>query len=246
MMSAAPHPIVGSFVDELSSALGPRLVSVVLYGSAARGDFVKRVSDFNVLVVTADLDVDTLERLAAPFARWRARRQPVPRVFAVAALGAAADVFPIEFHEILQCHVVLAGRDVFRDVVVHDDYLRLQCERELREKLLRLEEAYIEAYERPKAVTRLLMESYSAFAAIFRGCLVLLGGTPPVATHDVVGAFCARAGLEADVFDAIERLRKGERVEEAPRALFSRYHSQLEAAVARVDRFVSEPAPANR
>ncbi len=163
-------------------------------------------------------------------------------VFSVAMLEGAADVFPIEFHEIVQRHVVLTGKDVFAGIAIDDGYLRLQCERELREKLLRLEEAYIEAHERPKDVTRLLMQSYSAFAAIFRGCLTLLGGEPPVATHDVVLAFCARAGLDASVFDRVEQLRRGEGVQESPRALFERYHAQLAAAVSRVDRFRAAPS----
>lgn len=237
-MTVTTPPMVRAFVDELSSALGGHLVSVVLYGSAARGDFVSRVSDFNVLVVVDEVSATRLEQLARPFAAWRRHRQPMPRVFSRAMLESSSDVFPIEFHEILQCHVVLAGHDAFANIVVHHDYLRLQCERELREKLLRLEEAYIEVHERPKAVARLMMESYSAFAAIFRGCLTLLGGTPPVSTHDVVRAFCGRAGLDATVFDRIERLRKGDSVDESSRALFDRYHEQLKAAVGRVDRFV--------
>ncbi len=236
-MTENTHPLVRAFIDELSGALGEHVVSAVLYGSAARGDFVTSVSDFNILVVVDDVTLATLERLTIPFAHWRRRRQPAPRVLSLATLASSADVFPIEFHEILQRHVVLAGRDVFAAIRVDDAYLRLQCERELREKLLRLEEAYIEAQERSQDVARVMRESYSAFAAIFRGCLTLLGGEPPIATHDVVLAFCARAGIDASVFDLIEKLRKGERVDQSNRALFERYHQQLVAAVSRVDRF---------
>jgi hypothetical protein len=243
-MTENTHPLVRAFVDELSTALGEHLVSVALYGSAARGDFVNKVSDFNLLVVVDDVTLATLERLTIPFAHWRGRRQPAPRVFSVAMLESSADVFPIEFHEIIQRHIVLAGRDLFAAIRVDDAYLRLQCERELREKLLRLEEAYIEAQERSKDVARVMMESYSAFAAIFRGCLTLLGGEPPLATHDVVLAFCARAGLEASVFDRVEQLRKGERIDQSHRALFERYHLQLVAAVSRVDRFSGAPRDA--
>lgn len=245
-MTTTNHPMVQSFVAQVSEALGTHLVSVVLYGSAARGDFVTKVSDFNLLIVVDELSLNTLERLTIPFAQWRARRQPVPRVFSVAMLESSADVFPIEFHDILQRHVVLAGRDAFAHIHIDDGYLRLQCERELREKLLRLEEAYIEAQEQPTSVTRLMMESYSAFAAIFRGCVTLLGEEPAIATHDVVLAFCARAGLDASVFEQVERLRQGERVGESARALFGRYHAQIVTAVSRVDRFAGRPRAAPR
>lgn len=234
---ARQHPAIAKMVASLVAAAGDRLTSVVLYGSAARGDFNASVSDFNLLVVVADVELSTLERLSKPFDEWRRAGQPMPRVFALPMLTESADVFPIEFLEIQQRHVVLAGRDPFEGVAVGMDYLRLQCERELREKLLRLEEGYIEAFAHEKELKRLLVESYSVFAAIFRGCLRLLGGEPPVATHDVVSHFCARAGLDVTPFQDIERLRQGERSAGPAKPLFARYYAELTKAVSRVNAF---------
>ncbi|MFN8060274.1 MAG: nucleotidyltransferase domain-containing protein [Vicinamibacterales bacterium] len=231
-------PKLTRFVEALSQALGDRLSAVVLYGSAARGDYTRTVSDFNVLVVLADTEPGTLERLKAPFEAWRRERQPVPRIFGRATVGASADVFPIEYLEILQRHVVLHGSDPFEGMTVRPDYLRLQCERELREKLMRLTEAYVEAHDAEKDLRRLMVESYSVFAAIFRGCLRLLGGEPPVATHDVVSHFCARAGVDVDAFHEIERLRHGGAPTVPAKAAFARYYRELERAVDRVDAFL--------
>jgi hypothetical protein len=224
-------------VDRLKAALDDRLVSVVLYGSAARGDFTREISDLNLLVVASDLEPSTLERLGPPVAEWVRQRHPFPRLFSPAMLAASADVFPIEFHELLQRHVVLAGSDPFTGLEVHHDYLRLQCERELREKLMRLTEGYVEASRRDRDVLRLMAESYSAFAAIFRGCLQLLGAEPPMAAHDVVAHFCSRAGLDPAPFDSVECIRRGERPDGTTAELFARYYGEIAKAVERIDRF---------
>ena len=138
------HPILSEMVERLRQAAGARLRGVVLYGSAARGDYHGETSDFNLLVVLDDLEPATLETLHDPFARWERKRQPIPRVFSPALIADAADVFPIELLDIADHHVVLHGEDPMAGLEVHTDHLRLQCERELREKLMRLREAYVE------------------------------------------------------------------------------------------------------
>ncbi len=236
---AIENPVLRKMVRSLSESLGDRLVSVVLYGSAARGDFQKKTSDLNLLVVLENLDPSTLETLSPIVAKWRRQRQPFPRLFSPELISDSADVFPIEFLDIQAHHVVLYGGDPFADVVIHRDQLRLQCERELREKMMRLREGYLETQGRPRALKRLLTESFTTFVALFRGCLHLLGGGIPVHNDDVVRAFCAHAEIDRSPFDAVGKLKRGEKTEADPRSLFSDYYGELTRAVRRVDRFTA-------
>jgi predicted nucleotidyltransferase len=233
------HPVLKRMVEQLVAALGERLSSVVLYGSAARGDFQRKTSDFNLLIVLRDLEPATLEALAGPVAHWERRRQPAPRLFSPEVIADAADVFPIEFLDILQKRLVLHGPDPFASLEVHRDLLRLQCERELREKMMRLREGYVEAHGKPRELRRLLTDSYTTFVALFRGCLHLLGAEVPVHNDAVVAAFCERAGLDRAPFGEVDALKRGEAVTEEPKELFARYYAQLTKAVATVDRFVA-------
>jgi hypothetical protein len=104
--------------------------------------------------------------------------------------------------------------------------------------MMRLREAYMATKGKPRAVKRLLIESYSIFLAIFRGCLHLLGGEIPAHNDEVVEAFCARAEIDHSPFDTILRLRGGEKLDIDPKSLFSNYYHELTKAVHRVDRFV--------
>ena len=232
------NPVLKKMVTSLQDTLADRLVSVVLYGSAARGDYQKATSDFNLLVVVKDLEPSTLEVLTPIVTRWAKDKQPFPRFFTPALIADSADVFPIEFLDIQSHHTILHGSDPFAAVEIHRDHLRLQCEKELREKMMRLREGFMETEGKSKALNRLLTSSYSTFVALFRGCLHLLGGDIPAHNEEVVAAFCSRAELDQAPFDTILRLRSGEKLDADPRSLFSSYYGELTKAVERVDRFV--------
>jgi len=230
------NPTIRNMVEDLKLALGPALHSVVLYGSAARGDWHERTSDLNLLVVLRDLEPATLERLTGPFRSWERKGQPPPRLLSPALVADAADVFPIELLDLRQARVVVHGEDAFADVRIDRNHLRLQLERELREKMMRLREAYVVAHARERDLERLLTDSYTTFTALFRGALHLLGETPPVHNDEVVRALARRIGVDPDPFAAVDRLKRGERVAETGKALFSRYHAALASTVAAVDR----------
>ncbi len=234
---ALENPALRRVVEGLKGALGARLRSVVLYGSAARGEFHDATSDLNLIVVLEDLEPPTLEPLTPIVERWRGRGQHAPRLFTPALIAESADVFPIEFLDIRAGRVVLHGEDPFARLEIRGVHLRLQCERELREKMMRLREAYVEGHARRRDLEWLLTDSYSSFVALFRGCLRLLGGEPPARSHDVVAAFCERAGLDPAPFEQVERLKRGERVDQDPKSLFSGYYRELTKAVRTVDRF---------
>jgi predicted nucleotidyltransferase len=231
-------PVLRTMVDGLVGALGPRLRSVVLYGSAARGDFHEGASDLNLVVVTDTLDPATLEALSRPVHAWVRKRQPPPRLMTPEILADAADVYAIEFLDLRDHRVVLHGEDPFAALRVRTDLLRVQCERELREKLMRLREAYLETHATRWRLRRLLVESYSTFTALFRGCLHLLGTTPPAKNADVAAAFCARAGLDPAPFKTVADLRQGSADPGVDlKSLFARYYEQLGRAVGVLDAF---------
>jgi predicted nucleotidyltransferase len=241
---ALERPEIGRIVGELSRALGEGLRSVVLYGSAARGDFHRETSDYNLIVVTRDLEPGTLEAMSPALRGWLKRGHPAPRLFTPALILESADVFPIEMLDLQRSRVVLHGEDPFAGVEVSRDNLRLQCERELKTKMMRLREGYVECHDRPKELRRLLTDSYSTFTALFRGCLQLVASEVPQRNSEVISAFCARAGLDAEAFTAVHRLKHGAEADGELKAVFARYYQELTRAVDKVDRFgISQGGP---
>ena len=50
-----------TLTQKLQAAFGDRLVSVILYGSAAAGDWQERASDINILCVVTSITTSAME-----------------------------------------------------------------------------------------------------------------------------------------------------------------------------------------
>jgi hypothetical protein len=224
-------------VTRLKEAAGERLIAVVVYGPAAHDGEVRGTRE-HLLLVLRDLELETLRTLAEPVRWWLEHRQPWPRLFSPELLRASADVFPIELLDLASHRRVLHGPDVFADIVIDHAHLRIQCERELREKLMRLREGYVECRARAPArgLRELLAASYPDFARIFRGVLYLLGTALPERDHDVVTSLCERLDLSPAAFDDVERIARGERGDSE--AVFVAYYRALTIAEERIDRLI--------
>lgn len=239
-MPTSQDAVVTEMTRKLADAAGDDLVSVVLYGARVHGDYQHDEAHYHLLIVLRDLELDTIETIAEPIRWWLGKKKPYPRLLSPPVIRDAADVFPIEFLDITRHHRVLHGDDPFVDLEVHKHHLRLQCERELREKLMRLQEAYISTGGKPRKLRKLLIESYLTFAEIFRGCLRLNGDQVPKHTIDAIRQFCEEAELEAAPFEKIHGYYSGDGDIDDPADTFASYYAQLRRAVGAIDRFATD------
>lgn len=197
------------FTQQLREALGDALVSVVLYGSAARGDYKEGVSNINLLVVIRAVDAAKL-RLISPLARqWAEAGNPPPLLLGEKEWHGSADVFAIEYSDMLDAHVVLHGGDPFAGISIDWNDLRHQCEHELKAKQIQLREHYLLAADRPEELGALLMRSFPTFLTLFRTALRLAGEAVPRPPHEVVDAVARSVGLDAAPFHEVIRARSG-------------------------------------
>lgn len=228
--------LLDDMVNRLSRALGEKLRSVILYGPAAHEDEYQIIGNYNLLIVIAELGPETLRQVGPPLRGWLKKKQPWPRLLSPQLIRDARDIYPIELSYISRHHRILLGEDPLTGVEIARDKLRLQCERELREKLMRLAEAYVECDGRKGRLRMLLAASYASFVMVFRGCLQLFGDAVPTRDHEVVAAFCRLLGLDIEPFDAISRIATGGSAGAQCEDLFANYYLQLTKAVSRIDR----------
>lgn len=189
------------FSRRMGAALGDNLVSLVLFGSTARGTHVAGRSDINLLLIVKDASVAALHAATPVVAEWARGGQPPPLMFSDAEWRGSTDVFPIEIEDVRGAHRVLAGRDPFDGVATRRGDLRIELEHEVRGKVLRLRTEYAAAAADGKALGRLLAHSASTFFVLFRAFLRLTGGVPPTAHAALAKETAAAAGLDASAFD---------------------------------------------
>jgi predicted nucleotidyltransferase len=193
---------------QLADALPDQLRSVVLYGSAAAGDFVPGASNYNLLVVVESLTVAELDRLAPTIAAWIRAGNPQPLLFTPHQLSASRDAFPIELLDIRQSRRVLWGEDSLADMVVKPGDLRLQVERELTGKLLKLRARYLQAAGNSEAVAQLMLQSLSTFLVLFRAALRVYEDSAPERKLDALRGLAQHIEFDIRPFERLFELKE--------------------------------------
>ena len=228
-----------AFIDDLKATHGNNLASVVLYGSAAAGDFIPKQSDYNLLIALHKIGPEDLRNAHACIREWHKLGHPVPVYFTVSELQNAADVFPIEFHQMETARKVLYGADVLAELNISDEYLRHQAEYELRSKLIQLRRHYIPASASVDGLKNLMGESLSTFAALFHAVLLLHDVEPPSTKREIVAQTVRRLKLDGTVFEKIFNIRgknfAGKLDEVEANQLFGDYMEQIEKVIDSVD-----------
>jgi hypothetical protein len=192
---------VNRFAEQLEAALGPNLVSLVLYGSAARANHVDGRSDINLLLLVKDASTTALQKAASVLAAWTRTGESAPLIFSEEEWKDSADVFPMEIEDVRDAHQVLRGRDPVAGVATDRSQLREQLEREVRSKLLRLRTEYAAAAPDRKALARLMENSLSTFLVLFRATLRLKQIKPPADATELVRATAKATGLDPMPFE---------------------------------------------
>ena len=196
-MRDAVDRVVGPFLSQVDSALGDGY-SAVLYGSAARRDFVPGRSDLNLILITDDLSPASLSRLGGAFAAWRKSGHEPPLVILRSEWARATDVFPIEITDMRCGYQVLRGADPLAALHVAPADLRHALEREFRGKLLRLRQGYVAAASDPAALGALAGRSAGTFLVLLRSLLVLLERAVPHEPVEVAAAAAAAMGMDGE------------------------------------------------
>jgi hypothetical protein len=168
-------------LDELTQRLqktfGQRLVSAVLYGSAAAGEYNGDYSDLNILCVLTRVTSQELKDAEPIFHWWRGLGNPAPLLLSETEVQTSTDCFPIEFHDMRERHRILAGANVIENLPIDESFYRAQIEYQLRAKVLRLRQRSGGLMHDPELLCRMLVESLSTFVMLFRHALLISGHT---------------------------------------------------------------------
>ena len=199
-MAKDTRPEIDRFAAELERTLGPNLVSLVLYGSHARGHHVGRRTDVNLLVIVRDGSTAALRPAVPAIAKWARAGEPPPLIFSETEWRDSADVFPLEIEDIREAHRVLRGTDPLEGVRTDRADLRRQLEHEVRGKLLHLRTQYAAAAADGRALAELLLNSASTFFVLSRATLRLKGATPPAEPRALVRDVARLTGLDEGAF----------------------------------------------
>lgn len=236
---------VNDFVAALRDGAGMNLVSVVLYGSAAAGDYVPDLSDTNLLCVLRDTSFAALTKIAPAVEAWAKGKHRTPLLLGLEELKRAADVFSIELLDMKQSYKLLWGEDVLSTLVIPTRFHRVQLEYELREKTILLRQGMIASAGQAPRLWELLLRSAPGFSTLFRHALLELGEPAAASKRESVQKLAAKLGIELTAFLQLLDVRehKVDPKNTDVQDLFARYLKEVEQVTSAVDRML-DSAPA--
>jgi hypothetical protein len=187
-----------TFTAQVAQTLGPRLVTLLLYGSAAREARGAERAAMNTLLLSDGVDADLFARLAPPTRAWVAAGHPAPLILTEREWRESADAFPIEYQDIRDAHRILAGRDPWQGITVQREHVRRQLEHELMGKLMHLRQVFAAQWQQPKRLTEVVRGTRAGFLTMLRAVVRLAGRTVPPAPEALVREAAALIGFDPD------------------------------------------------
>src|SRR5436309_8054392 len=197
-------------VSQLRAAYGAALRSIVLYGSAAAGEHIAKRSDYNVLLIVDVLDPERLAAASAASRAWAEAGNPAPLTLTTSEWRGSADIFPMEYADILDRHRVLSGDPPFDGIRVDLKDLRLQLEQEAMGKLIKLRQGVLASGNEGDRQLELLAASLSAIMIIFRAFVRMHGDAAPKDNTALVEVVARQVQLDAAPFVRVIKHVRGE------------------------------------
>ncbi len=221
------HP----FIEEILQRHSSNIHSYHIVGSAVIPDYNEKLSDINSVVVLRNMDLKFISFLAPLGQKYGKKKIAAPLVMTPGYIKDSLDAFPVEFLDFKLIHKTIHGPDIFMDIEIVRPHLRLQCEREIKTKLIGLRQGYISSLGRKEHITGVLVQSFTGTMALLRAIILLLGQKPPVLRAEVISTFGAATRVDTAVFGNLLLLKAGriKPSEQELRALFENYYYALEA-----------------
>jgi hypothetical protein len=236
---------INEFISRLRLASGENLESVILYGSAADGEFHPDFSNVNLLCVLRETSFAALVAIAPTVEWWTKQKHHEPLILTHEELENSTDVFSIELLDMQHRHRILFGGDVLSGLKIPMHLHRAQLEYELREKLILLRERLLLAVNDKKQLWELMLHSLSTFTTLFRHGLIALGATPPKEKRETIQELAARISFDASAFLQLLDIRehKAETKQFDVADIFARYLAAVQQVTAAVDKMLDSPEP---
>lgn len=232
--------------DALVAALPDDLQSLILFGDyVTPGLFEEKQSQVNLMIVLRTIDCGRLDRITSPI-NAAERRIPLATMTLTAEdIRTSCDVFPVKFHNMQLHHRLLYGEDVLSGLEISTAHLRLRCEQELKNVMIRLRAIYLHQSQSEEGLRQTLFEMSRTFLRSTNACLAAKSAVIPEGATDLTDVFGREFGLDTSVVQEILELRESESSPSLAvlRPAYDRFMRLVHDAAQAIDQLDDEATP---
>lgn len=201
------NPSLQACTAALQQALGDNLLSLTLYGSAARGTSQPGVSDANVLIVLDRADLTALAAIRGVLTTHESLRLS-PYLVTHAELPSLAHAFPTRILEMKRGYQVLFGQDVLASLPIDPQVLDLRARQELLNIHLRFRHQMLNRVD-DNSLEHDLETFLQPFLKTLRAFVFLRTGNHIDSRKDLIETAAALFGLDKDALLQLSAWRSG-------------------------------------
>lgn len=196
-------------VDSLQDVFSNKLLSVFIFGSKANSSEHPLNSNVDLFVVVDELTSEDITKLFPNVQRWIANGNPAPLIMSKDEFFGMTDIYAIEFSDIKWNYQLVYGNDFVETLNVNYFDLRLQCERELKNLIMKLRAFYLEHGRAKSALLPAAEAIAKTVIVIFRALLRLKNINPSVYKQDVVEQLASVIRLDKVFFKKLIGHKEG-------------------------------------
>jgi predicted nucleotidyltransferase len=195
-----PEEVFAEIEKDFKAIFNDAIISIILYGSGAGSDFNPHTSDLNFLIILSEEAIDHLDKAIETVSRWRKKNVATPLFMTKSYIESSLDSYPLEFLNMKKNYILVYGEDILKDISLQPHHLRLQCEREIKGKLLLLREGFLETEGKQKRIKELIKASITAFISIFNGLLYLKGIEILPTRREIIQSVAKEIPIDQEIF----------------------------------------------
>lgn len=242
-LPAELQPHLEQFCTDIAVGTGEDLISVAVYGSLVKsGRCVVGETPVPVLVVLQDASIQRLTPIAGVVKRAIKSFHAAPFVLSLHDLRTSTDIFPIKFLDMQTHHLLLSGRDVLSELDISTLHLRLRCEQELCNLLLRMRQVYLRNAGDNAALNQAAAHSIEPFMIALAAAVHLTTGLMPDSEYAIADSAAKVMSLDREGLERLLEFREGRRGTGSDKMpeLFNELLELVELAADFVDCFEAE------
>lgn len=214
-----PNDIVEKLTSDYLDVFGDELISVIMYGSAVTHEYVPGFSEISIFILVNQCPLENIHKCIPVYKYWLSRGVGTPLIMSRAQFNASINNYPIDYLHIQSNYRVLLGEDFFSNLDIKREYLRSQCDKELKDLVIQLRIDYLQAKGHRHELSEVLIQTVRKLLPLFKALLVLDDRKIPHGTSELISSVEDLFGLGASVLSDVYF---GKRLESDCTSLFSR------------------------
>ncbi|MEW6237026.1 MAG: hypothetical protein AB1656_16705 [Candidatus Omnitrophota bacterium] len=208
------QPVLKAYFTEIENIFQSRIDSMYLYGSVTTKDYHSQKSDVNSLILFDRFAFSDAEQLQPIVRKGLKRRIVAPLCLSVETFLRSADTFPLELIEMKDKGLQIAGEtNRLRELTIPREMLRAKIEEQIKGKLIRLREIYMEqgGRSRGRQLLTILVDAQRQLFPVFRNMLRFFGNEePPVNKDEILASLKRLAIIDASPCLTVRRCDLGQ------------------------------------